>query len=158
MSEDGVRLMRIGELARIAEVSTDTLRYYERLGLLEPEARSAAGYRLFGQRAAERVAFVRKAQAIGLTLEEVGRVIDAALDGSPPCDHVRATLRQRLAEVDRRMDDLRALRATLLEALDRPPGRPEDGACVCAIIEAHDLAGAPRGREATGAEVDELDG
>lgn len=136
-----MELLRIGEVARRADVRTDTLRYYERLGLVEPTTRSPAGYRLYEPRVVERVAFVKKAQAIGLTLEEVGRVIDVALGGSSPCEHVRATLRSRLGEVEARIADLKALRATLLRALEGSDGAPPTG-CLCGIIESQEIPSA----------------
>ncbi len=142
MSEPKTRgsdLLRIGQVADRAKVGTDTLRYYERIGLVEPTTRSTGGYRLYDRTVFDRLAFVKKAQALGLTLEEVGAVLEAALDGSPPCDHVRTMLRARLQEVDDRMADLRALRTTLREALDRSrEGAPLDGA-LCDIIESQEL-------------------
>ena len=133
-------LLRIGEVALRGHVRTDTLRYYERLGLVEPATRSPGGYRLYDPEAVERLAFVKKAQAMGLTLEEVREVIKAALEGSPPCDHVRATLRTRLGEVDQRIADLRALRGTLVRALERSRDVPVADGCLCAIIESQELA------------------
>ena len=133
-------LLRIGEVARLGSVRTDTLRYYERLGLMAPRTRSPSGYRLYDPEALERLSFIKKAKAMGLTLGQVGEVIQAALDGSDPCDHVRTTLEARLGEVDGRIRDLQALRRTLLDALERSSDPPpaEDG-CLCGIIEAHEL-------------------
>ncbi len=131
---------RIGELARAAGVSRDTLRYYERLGLLPRAHRSGGGYRLFDRSAADRIAFIRKAQALGLTLEEVREVLHIAADGTAPCKHVRAALSARLSEVDTRIQELRSLRSTLARALARSRSLPVAGTCVCGIIEAERVA------------------
>lgn len=142
MSADG---MRIGGLARAAGVSADTLRYYERLGLLPKARRSEGGYRLYDRSVAERVGFIRKAQALGLTLEQVGEALRIAADGAAPCEHVRAALSARLREVDARIEELLSLRRTLSRALARSRALPETGSCVCGIIESEQVSrGAPR--------------
>ncbi|MBI4409987.1 MAG: heavy metal-responsive transcriptional regulator [Gemmatimonadetes bacterium] len=132
--------MTIGGLARAAGVSADTLRYYERLGLLPRAQRSSAGYRLFDPSAADRIAFIRKAQALGLTLEEVREVLRIAADGTAPCQHVRAALSSRLSEVDTRIEELESLRRTLTRALARSRALPVAGRCVCGIIEAEPVS------------------
>ena len=105
--------MKIGELARRAAVTPDTVRYYEREGLLPPPPRTPGGYRDYGADALEDLSFIRKAQALGLRLLEVREVLAITEDGREPCDHVRAAVLARLEEVERRMDELPALRATL---------------------------------------------
>ncbi len=129
--------MRIGELAKSAGVTPDTIRYYEREGLLPPAERTPSGYRDYGPDAVNDLQFIRKAQALGLKLSDVREVLEISSGGKPPCEHVRATVSARLVEVEERLHELRALRATLretLERLDRAPA-PEAG-CRCAVIEA----------------------
>ena len=89
----------VGDLAARAGVSPDTVRYYERLGLLDTPQRTESGYRLYDVDAIDRVGFVRKAQTLGLTLREIGEIIQASLDDAPPCEHVRTTLSSRLDDV-----------------------------------------------------------
>lgn len=132
--------MRIGQLARAAGVSTDTLRYYERLGLLPRAERSSGGYRLFGHSAGDRIAFIRKAQALGLTLAEVQEVLRIAADGTAPCKHVRAALAAHLRDVDTRIEELQSLRRTLARALARSRALPVAATCVCGIIEAEPVS------------------
>lgn len=134
--------MRIGELARSAGVSADTLRYYERLGLLPRAQRSHGGYRLFDRSAADRIAFIRKAQVLGLTLEEVREVLRIAADGTAPCEHVRTALSRRLREVDTHLEELQSLRRTLARALARSRALPVAASCVCGIIEAEQVSAA----------------
>lgn len=144
MSDDAPRgsplpLLRVGVVARRSGVSPDTVRYYEDLGLLDPPDRSPAGYRLFKPDVLERLAFIRKAQALGLTLSEVGDIVRASMDGAPPCEHVRATLSARVVEVEARISDLHSLRDSLRQALRRAHRLPVATSCVCGIIESHAL-------------------
>jgi MerR family transcriptional regulator, copper efflux regulator len=130
--------MKIGELARSAGVTPDTVRFYEREGLLAPPPRTSSGYRDYGPESLDDLGFIRKAQALGLRLAEVREVLAITADGQQPCDHVRAAVMARLEEVDQRMGELRALRATLKEALTRlNPTPPPTPGCRCAAIEAH---------------------
>lgn len=129
--------MRTGQLAKRAGVTPDTVRYYEREGLLPSPRRTASGYRDYGDDALEDLRFIKKAQALGLKLGDVRDVLEIASGGKPPCEHVRATVTARLTEVEARLRELRGLRATLretLERLDRAPA-PRAG-CRCAVIEA----------------------
>ncbi len=128
--------MRIGELAKTAGVTPDTIRYYEREGLLPPPERTPSGYRDYGPDALDDLQFVKKAQALGLKLSHVREVLEISSGGRPPCEHVRATVSARLTEVEKRLKELRALRSTLrqtLERLDRAP--PPKAGCRCAVIE-----------------------
>jgi DNA-binding transcriptional MerR regulator len=128
--------MRIGELAHTVGVTADTIRYYEREGLLPVPRRTPGGYRDYGPEVLDDLRFIKKAQALGLKLRDVREVLDISSGGKPPCEHVRATVSARLAEVERRLKELRALRATLretLERLDRAP--PPKAGCRCAVIE-----------------------
>ena len=128
--------MRIGELAKAAGVSPDTLRYYEREGLLSLADRTPSGYRDYGPEALADLQFIKKAQALGLKLREVRKILEISSGGQAPCEHVRSSVTGRLAEVEQRLKELRALRLTLretLERLDRTP-MPKAG-CRCAVIE-----------------------
>ncbi len=128
--------MRIGELAKTAGVTPDTIRYYEREGLLPSPQRTESGYRDYGPGVMDDLLFIMKGQALGLKLSDVREVLEISSGGKPPCEHVRATVSARLVEVEERLRELRALRATLretLERLDRAPA-PKAG-CRCAVIE-----------------------
>ena len=127
--------VKIGDLAAQAGVTPDTLRYYERLGLLPPAHRTRTGYRLYDDSTAERIGFIHKAQALGLTLEEVREVLKVAESASPPCEHVRALLSHRLKEVQSRIAELESLRRSLARALARSRSLPLARSCVCGIIE-----------------------
>src|ERR687892_1604301 len=102
--------MRIGELAEQAGVSTKAIRYYEQIGILTPPARTASGYRSYDETTLGRLGFVRAAQAVGLTLGEIRRVIAFRDDGQAPCAHVTDLLRHHAAELEVRIRELQQLR------------------------------------------------
>ncbi len=128
--------MRIGDLAKQVGVTPDTIRYYEREGLLPAAERTPGGYRDYGPDAVNDLLFIKKAQALGLKLSDVREVLEISSGGKPPCEHVRATVSARLVEVEDRLRELRALRATLRETLERVDRAPAPKAgCRCAVIE-----------------------
>jgi MerR family copper efflux transcriptional regulator len=114
--------VRIGELARRSGVPAKTIRYYEDIGLVEPPARTPAGYRDYEPVALDRLAFIRAAQAIGLTLGEIRSIIALRDDGQTPCGHVLDLLRHRADELERRIAELRSLRSELRRLVDRADG------------------------------------
>ncbi len=131
--------MRIGRLADATDVSTKTLRFYEAEGLLPEPARSPAGYRDYSEEAADRVLFIRRAQAAGLTLTQIGQILAIRDDGRPPCDHVSHLVEQRLEEVCERLAQLERTRTELLALRDRltdldPADCGDDD--ICAAISA----------------------
>jgi DNA-binding transcriptional MerR regulator len=109
--------VRAGELAREAGVSTDTLRHYERKGVLQRPRRSANGYREYPPDALARVLLVRRALAFGFTLDELARVLRARASGSAPCREVRALAAAKLSDVEARLRELTALRDELRATL-----------------------------------------
>ena len=129
--------MRIGELAQHTGLSTKTIRYYETIGVLPAPARTPAGYRDYGGDAAERLRFVRAAQAVGLTLREIRQIVAYRDQGEAPCSHVVSVIRRRAAQIDQQIDQLQAMRREL-RSLERRARtlRPEDcaPADICHVI------------------------
>jgi DNA-binding transcriptional MerR regulator len=122
-------VLRIGEVARRAGVSPDTLRYYERLGLLPRAQRSAAGYRLYPERIVQRVALVRNAVRFGFSLREIAGFLRVRDGGGTPCRQVRDAGQALLERVDRQIAELVATRETMrvtLEAWDLQLARTRD--------------------------------
>ena len=111
--------MKIGELATTCSVPTQTIRYYERRGLLPPADRTANGYRSYDEASKDRIQFIQRAQAAGLTLAEITGVINVRSDGTAPCEHVDELLNDKLAEVEDRIGELQQLRGDLIELLER---------------------------------------
>lgn len=111
--------MRPTELARLAEVSTDTLRLYEAKGLLPKARRSPNGYREYPPEACNRVRLVRRAVALGFTLDELRRILAARDRGGAPCGEVRALGARKLALLDLRLAELQEARERLRGVLER---------------------------------------
>lgn len=111
--------MRIGDLATAAEIPPETVRYYEKRGLLAVPERSANGYRSYDDTALNQLRFIRVAQAAGLTLAEIRSVIELRGDGAAPCSHVEALLSDKLAEVRERQRQLAALEYELVRLVER---------------------------------------
>jgi MerR family transcriptional regulator, copper efflux regulator len=114
---------RSGELARLAGVSTDTLRHYERKGVLPAPQRSANGYRVYPSQALERVRLVRRALGVGFTLDELARILKEHAKGGAPCRQVRELAAGKLAEVETRLSELIILRDELRATLSDWDGR-----------------------------------
>lgn len=112
--------MTVSQLAHRVGTSSDTLRYYERIGILPPPDRSPAGYRLYGEDAVERVRFVKGAQRFGLRLEAIRELVEIRERGMCPCGHTRQLLEQRLVEVDREIGTLGRLRTAIEEMIEGP--------------------------------------
>lgn len=111
------KYLRSSDLARLAGVSTDTLRHYERKGLLERPGRSANGYREYLASDLDRVRLVRAALGIGFTLDELARLLKVRDQGGAPCHEVRALAGTKLTEVETRLSELAALRNQLRRLL-----------------------------------------
>ena len=108
--------LRIGAVAARSGVSIDTVRYYERRKLLPRAARSQGGFRLFLPETVERVRFIKHAQEMGLSLEEIAQLLDTR-GGAAECRKVRDLLRGKLDELDERIKKMRAFRRTLSKHL-----------------------------------------
>jgi len=122
----------IAEAARRAGVSPDTIRYYERRGVLPAALRTENGYRRYGEAALRRIVLVRSAAQVGFTLKQIGAFLRARDGGRPPCRDVRAAAAQIVEDMDRRIADMLASRAAIVEMLAEwdgrlaatPPGSP----------------------------------
>jgi MerR family transcriptional regulator, Zn(II)-responsive regulator of zntA len=125
---------RIGEIAERTGVSIETLRYYEKRRLLNPAARTQGGYRLYSDAVVQQVRFIKQAQALGLTLDDIQQLAAGRMRTShaPSCRNVRDLLTRRIEDIDARITELRDFRRTLhehLAACDRALAAASEPAC-----------------------------
>jgi DNA-binding transcriptional MerR regulator len=106
-------MLRIGQLAARTGCGVETIRYYERAGVIGKPARTAAGYRAFRPEDVEQLRFVRQCRALGMSLAEVRQILAARRAGSGSCENVNAVLDRHLADVARQLRALRALKSEL---------------------------------------------
>jgi DNA-binding transcriptional MerR regulator len=109
--------MRIGQLARASGVAVDTIRYYERQGLLQRPSRGQNGYRMFSEGAVTRLQMIRNAVRFGFPLKEVARFLKVRDAGGAPCDLVRQAGQRLLTQMDERIAELAATRAAMAATL-----------------------------------------
>lgn len=105
--------LSIGQLATAAGTAVETVRYYEKIGLLADPARTAGNYRSYGSNDVARLTFIRRARNLGFGLTEVRSLLGLADDRDLPCEEVDALARKQLEQVDRKITDLQALRNEL---------------------------------------------
>src|ERR687894_431690 len=101
--EEGRRMLKIGDVSKRSGIGIEALRFYEKSGLLDKPSRTYSGYRLYGNGVLERLAFIKQAQVLGFSLDEIKKIIADARAGRQPCDEVREIVRWRLEELDERM-------------------------------------------------------
>ena len=109
--------MRSGELSRRTGLSSDTLRHYERKGVLPKPVRTASGYRVYDTTAVARVEMIQRALAVGFSLDELARVFAVRERGGAPCRQVRNLAAEKLRELEQRLRDMHALRDDLRRML-----------------------------------------
>lgn len=135
--------LQVADLARRADVTPATVRYYARIGLLHPVRDAANGYRRFSVSDLRRVRFIRKAQSLGLSIGDIRAVLERLEDGDPVCDLVVRLVRDRLENVRQQLAELEATEARIVSALERWSAVPEPpgiGAAVCPLIESIDMS------------------
>ena len=126
----------MSKLAEEAGTSADTVRYYERIGLLPETRRSSSGYRLYGDDAVERLQFIKRAQRFGLRLEAIRELLEVRRRGLCPCGHTRRLLEDRLAELDEEMASLARLRQDITTMIDELPAPTNaDWHCASDLIQ-----------------------
>ena len=150
--------LTIGQVAKTSGVAAKTIRYYEQIGVLPAPSRAASGYRLYDQLGVERLRFIRRARALGLSLHQL-KTLMGTLNGGPRPSlrpRLRALVRGQLDAVTNRMSELELLRQQLEQILERmrtsAPGRHQ-GACQC--LETKNSPARRRRREPRPSDPDE---
>ena len=139
--------LAIGALSKQTACNVETIRYYERVGLLPAPARSSGGYRLYGAGHLKRLAFIRRARALGFSLDEVRTLLKLADERKRPCAEVRVVASRHLGDVRAKIADLRAMERVLKRTLARCA---RGAGSECPLIEALYRDGLGRGSRGAG--------
>lgn len=131
--------MLIGELADAAGVGVETIRFYEREGLLPEPPRSDAGYRLYEPQAVRRVRFIRRAKDLGFTLAETGELLALRVDDASGCRDVEARALRKVADIEEKMIELSSMKRALQTLIRACAANEETGECP--ILESLDQEG-----------------
>ncbi|MUL45457.1 MerR family DNA-binding protein [Mycobacterium sp. CBMA293] len=130
--------MKTSEVAARAQVNAQTLRYYERRGLLPEPARTPSGYRAYTPDAVRVVRFVKRAQQLGFTLDDIEELLHLAEGGPASCDEAQTMARRRIADLQLRIDELVSMRdalACLIDTCDKPRAERD-----CPILQDIEIA------------------
>src|SRR5437867_11878872 len=125
----------IGEVAKRSGASRKALRLYEAAGILPAARRTSSGYRVFDSDALALLAFVRQAQRLGFTLDQIKEIVAIKRAGRAPCPHVRDLVKRKAEELEQRLADLRQVRNGLRHLLKSWRSAPRGAAAVCPHIE-----------------------
>jgi DNA-binding transcriptional MerR regulator len=127
--------LKIGEIARDSGVGVEALRFYESRGLIEPATRTQAGYRLYDAGVFNRLNFIKKAQSIGFTLDEIAQIISDSAHGHAPCADVRRLAAEKLAALEERIRQLQRYRRELRQTVAAWEVQGQAVGEVCGLIE-----------------------
>lgn len=131
--------MQIGQLAAQFDLNTKTIRYYESVGLLPEPPRNESGYRQYDTDDVDRLGFIRRAQQLGLSLNDICEILSFRDDGQAPCGHVVTLLQRNAHDLDRRISQLQALRDELNRLVAQAETLPVASKSFCRVIEHADL-------------------
>ena len=131
--------LKIGEVSKQSGIGIETLRFYEKMGLLGRPARTASGYRLYDAEALDRLDFIKRAQVLGFSLAEIARIIAEKQAGQSPCRAVREIVRARLKELDERIKQMQLYKKELAAALDEWEKAGDKKGHVCGLIESTNI-------------------
>jgi Hg(II)-responsive transcriptional regulator len=131
-----MKMLTIGQVARRAGVGVETVRFYEREGLLEEPPRRASGYRQYDEQVVKRLHFIKRAQHLGFSLKEISELLMLRVDGRTSCEEVKRHTEAKIAEVERKLVELQRMRQALLQVAALCSG--EGPASACPMLEALD--------------------
>lgn len=129
--------LTIGQVAKAAHVNVETVRYYERRGLLPEPARRPSGYRAYEPDAVRRIQFIRQAQHLGFSLQEVAELLRLRVDPETSCGEVKQRADAKIADIERKIEDLRGMQQALTTLADSCRG--EGPISECPFLDAIDL-------------------
>lgn len=128
-------MFRIGELAKLADVTPDTIRYYEKQQMMEHEVRTAGGFRLYSDNDLRRLKFIRHARQLGFTLESIRELLSIRIDPEHhTCQESKSIVQERLSDVEARIEELQVIRRSLQKLNDACCGSAHSS-LYCSILE-----------------------
>ena len=127
-----MRILTIGKLADLTDVHLETIRYYERIGLMPEPGRTPGGYRSYGDGHVQRLAFIRRSRELGFNIEEIKMLLTLAEPGQASCAEVRALTMVHLEDVRAKIADLRRLESILADTVDQCSGNVTPA---CPVLE-----------------------
>lgn len=130
-------MYRIQQLSQMTGISAETIRYYERIGLMPPASRADNKYRQYDDVAAQRLAFIRRARHFDFSLDHIRDILAIRDHETPPCDLVLDLIRQKTTEIQARIQELEQLKDELhaLQRYEQSPHSHVEKDCVCQILE-----------------------
>jgi len=121
--------LSIGQLAKRANVNLETIRYYERRGMLPQPPRNKSGYRQYSQEDVKRTDFIKRCQALGFSLKEIAELLSLRVDPNSTCADMKRRIEEKISDVERKVADLNRIREALLRLSDRCTGKGPIGKC-----------------------------
>ena len=136
MGIESLEMLKIGAICSQSGVPIRTIRYYESLGLIRASTRTHGGFRLFSPEVLPRLAFIRQAQTLGFSLEEIGHLLAIHDRGQLPCQEVKTQIEAKVEQIDHQIHQLQLLKSQLLSLVDKAqiPGEQHPG-IICPIIQ-----------------------
>lgn len=135
MTQAGNELLRIGQVSDQTQLPVKTIRFYEERGLIQAARRTSGGFRLFAPTVLTRLGFIRRSQALGLSLNDIQSILDIADNGQRPCQNVRHKFQAKIVEIENRIQELEQLKGQL-QTLMRDADQTETlDAEICPLIE-----------------------
>jgi len=126
--------LKIGEVAKLAGVGVETVRYYEKRGLIEEPPRSYSGYRMYPESTPRKIRFIKRAQELGFTLKEIAQLLTMMNDDRSGCQNIQDLALEKITDIEGKIQHLQRLKKTLTELVEACPGQgPLDE---CLIMEA----------------------
>ena len=124
-----MEIFSIGQVARLASVGIETVRFYEREKLLEEPARRASGYRQYTEEVVKQIRFIKRAQQLGFSLKEIRELLTLRVDGQNSCEQVKERTTAKLVEVEQKMLELQRMRQALLQVASLCAGEGPKSRC-----------------------------
>ena len=124
-----MKKITISQLARAAKVNLETLRYYERRGLIPKPPRNASGYRQFSQEDIARTKFIKRVQALGFSLREISDILSLRMEPGSTCGDMKARVEAKIEDVEHKIDALRQMKEVLLNLVSKCTGKGPIGDC-----------------------------